>query len=611
MARILGVFSFADAPAADTLASMLAAGDSPVRDRYVRGSIALALAGGRAGFHSTLGDRALVVDGAIFNPEALPGDGDVGTRMLACFEKKGPASLLALLNGDFSLALWDGPAGTLYLARDRFATRPLFFAHEAGKQLSFASRPRALFGVPGLSRAPDRAFLARFIGSHYRSFDNDPDASPYAAIAQLPAAHFLKVTPRGVDKQRYWTLADTGDVATSEHALAEEYRALLRDAVARRVRGADRPAFTLSGGMDSSSVLACAVEQTGHKQLAFSSVYDDPTYDETAEIRTMLEHSVSRWEPIRIGTPDLGTLVPKMIAVNDEPVATATWLSHYLLCEEVARRDVGTLFGGLGGDELNAGEYEYFFFFFADLRRRGEEALLARECEKWVEHHDHPVFKKSPQVMEDGLRRLVDLTQPGRCLPDRARLHRYVDTVEPAYYDLAAFEPVMDRPFTSYLKNRTYQDIFRETAPCCLRAADRHGEAFAIDIIWPFFDHRLVELMFRVPETLKIRDGVMKVLLREAMRGVLPEETRTRIKKTGWNAPAHVWFSGSGGDLIRDLVGSRSFRERGIYNVPRIEALLTEHERIMREHLTVDNHMMFLWQLLNAELWLRWLDDAR
>jgi asparagine synthase (glutamine-hydrolysing) len=135
--------------------------------------------------------------------------------------------------------------------------------------------------------------------------------------------------------------------------------------------------------------------------------------------------------------------------------------------------------------------------------------------------------------------------------------------------------------------------------------ADRQTSAFGIDVIWPFFDHRLVELMFRVPATLKIRDGVTKHLLREAMRGILPEETRTRIKKTGWNAPAHVWFAtGSGRELVLDLTASRAFRERGLYDVSLVRQLLDEHRDIVVTGRAVDNHMMFFWQLVNLELWL-------
>jgi asparagine synthase (glutamine-hydrolysing) len=110
--------------------------------------------------------------------------------------------------------------------------------------------------------------------------------------------------------------------------------------------------------------------------------------------------------------------------------------------------------------------------------------------------------------------------------------------------------------------------------------------------------------MFRVPGTMKIRDGVTKRLLREAMRGILPEETRARIKKTGWNAPAHVWFSGRGLDRLRDLVASRAFRERGVYNTAKVSSLIDEHAAIVASGAARENHMMFLWQLVNLETWL-------
>ena len=116
--------------------------------------------------------------------------------------------------------------------------------------------------------------------------------------------------------------------------------------------------------------------------------------------------------------------------------------------------------------------------------------------------------------------------------------------------------------------------------------------------------------MFRVPSALKYKSGVTKSLLREAMRGVLPEETRTRVKKTGWNAPAHRWFSGKGKLALLELMHSRSFRERGIYNLPEVERLLAEHEEIIDRNLPLDNHMMFFWQLVNLELWLQQTDGS-
>ena len=115
--------------------------------------------------------------------------------------------------------------------------------------------------------------------------------------------------------------------------------------------------------------------------------------------------------------------------------------------------------------------------------------------------------------------------------------------------------------------------------------------------------------MFRVPGRYKIRDGVTKQLLREATKGIVPEETRTRIKKTGWNAPAHVWFSRENGEPLLDLIHSQTFRERGIYNITEVVRLVKDHQRIIESQEPIENHMMFLWQLMNLELWLQWLDQ--
>jgi asparagine synthase (glutamine-hydrolysing) len=263
------------------------------------------------------------------------------------------------------------------------------------------------------------------------------------------------------------------------------------------------------------------------------------------------------------------------------------------------------LFGGLGGDELNAGEYEYFLFFFADLQAAGEHDRLAHEIDCWRGYHDHPVYRKTSDIVRSAFERLVDLSRPGVVYPDRIRQLRYAAALEPEFAHLVDFEPVMDHPFPSYLKNRALQDIVRETLPCCLRAADRQATAFEIENMSPFLDHRLTEFMFRVDGTRKIRDGITKHLLRQAMRGVLPEATRTRIKKVGWNAPAHVWFSGRGRAPLMDLVLSKSFRERGIYDVEAVLGLVDEHDRIVSSGRPAENHMMFLWQLVNVELWLQ------
>lgn len=554
------------------------------------------------------GQRVVVaLDGAIHNRAALGGDDRGDAALLArLVEDHGVTEAARRCNGEFAFAVWDG--GVLWLGRDRVGVRPLYYALGAGG-LAFASRPRALLGLDWVSREIDRTYAGLVAGSHYRTFDNDRQGSPYRDIAQLPGGHVLRYDG-DVTLESFWTLEELPDLEGSPEQLAERYRELLEDAVRIRLTSGPSPAFTLSGGMDSSTILASAVRALGEPQHAFSSVYGGHEFDESEEIRSMLDAAVAEWHPIAVDDPDVFGLVERMVDVHDEPVATATWLSHHLVCGSVAEGGFRTLFGGLGGDELNAGEYEYFFYRFADLRAAGDEETLRTEVREWVRHHDHPVFRKDWDVMESTLRRVVDLDSPGRILPDRARLGRYREAVNREFFDVAGFEPVMDRPFSSYLKNRTYQDMVRETAPCCLRAEDRQTAAYGLRSCDPFFDHRLIEFMFRVPGDLKIRDGVTKQLLRMATVGLLPDETRTRIKKTGWNAPADAWFSGAGKRRVLELIEDPGFAAAEIYDLGVVRRLLDEHDEIVGSGRAAENHMMFFWQLVNVETWLRWLKQV-
>jgi len=562
-----------------------------------------------------VGDVIAVVDGHVFNRQEI-GESGVGpgastAEWLICLYRAfGFEKTMEKLAGDVAVALYDAGSGQLWLVRDRVGHRPLYYA-ETPLGIAFASRPGALLSIPDVPAEPNRRFAAVFAGSHYRYIDNVPDESPYAGIRQVPAATIVCFTNGTGRASRYWRLTEQPEFSESEPELAVWYRDLLMDAVQRRLACFDNPAFTLSGGMDSSSVLSCAVEVTGRKLHAFSSVHSDKTYDESGDIRSFLDYKVDVWHPIPIEGFDLFATVRRMVAAHDEPVATATWLSHFLLCQAVREAGFNALFGGLGGDELNAGEYEYFIFHFADLARAGRHDELTHEIEQWARHHDHPIYRKNRVAAEEAIRRMTNETQSGVVIPDGRRLTRYYPAVSKDYYDLRTFQPVLDHPFTSWLKNRTYQDIFRETAPCCLRAEDRDCAAFDLDHADPFFDHRLVEFMFRVPSHMKIRDGITKRLLREAMKGILPEETRTRIKKTGWNAPAHLWFSKTALTELQDLMHSRRFIERGLYDFAEVQRLLDEHVEIVESGAARENHMMFLWQLVNMELWLQHVDELQ
>lgn len=561
-------------------------------------------------------DRGLLVavDGVVLNAmELLNGERSMmnDSELVAMlYRRHGFVDAVRRLKGDYSLALFDEKSHTLWLARDRFGVKPLYYTVRKDS-IAFSSVPRALLTLPDVSRDVNPGYVARFGGSHYRTFDNLPSESPFKSVHQLPASSVVSfVGLRQTAPKSYWSLEEKDDWTKDEETLADEYRALLMNAVSRRLDFSDRRIFTLSGGLDSSSVLSCAHALTGNRQFAVSSVYTDATYDERDEIADVVKEKVSEWRSVEIPNQvDLVGLVGELVRIHDEPVATATWLSHMLICKEVAAQGFNSIFGGLGGDELNAGEYEYFPYFFADLRAADLSDKLEIEIEAWKSNHDHPIYRKNAEAAASLMSTLVDRSVQGACRPDRNRMLRYTKAISPEYMELKDFEPNMDAPFSSYLKNRAYQDLFRETLPCCLRAEDRQCTEMGLAHFEPFLDDELVEFMFRVRGTSKIRNGITKNLLRMAMHGVLPEATRARVKKTGWNAPAHQWFSGTTLQQIRDIVSSRSFRERGIYNMKVVREIIDEHEEIVEKNEMRENHMMFLWQLLNLHLWLSGLEE--
>lgn len=569
---------------------------------------------GSAGGVAQQGDTVLVLDGRLLDRSRLDdgGPGGEADLLLRLCLRMGFERVLQTIDGDIALAMLDGVGQRLWLGRDRFGVKPLYHA-ATSHGFAFASLPAPLARLDGVGTNVNRRFAGLVAGSHYRTFDNAVTESPFAAVRQLPAAHLLN-KGRNVEARiaPYWRLQAQDLGTADEDVLAERYRELLMNAVGRRLSVAERPAFTLSGGMDSSSVLCSATRITGSPQAAFSSVYVDPTYDERHEIKDVIDAGMAQWHPVEL-PDDMDVLdrIQRLVRVHNEPVATATWLSHDVVCSAVAAAGHGALFGGLGGDELNAGEYEYFPLFFADVEASGDAELLGREIAAWAYHHDHPIHRKTPTVARQMMQALALKDSVGHCLPNFERQNRYASAINPEWFDVADFVPVMEHPFSSFLANRAYQDLTRETTPCCLRAEDRQCSAHGLEHFDPFLDRELVEFMFSVPATLKIRDGITKYLLRKATRGLLPDQTGQRVKKTGWNAPAHLWFtSQSGLETLSDIVASSAFRSRGLYNVNEVERLIADHRRIVTEGVLSDNHMMFLWQLLNLECWFLWVDGG-
>ena len=555
---------------------------------------------------SSLGPFILVLDGHIYNPEDFPSSSKEQTdseRILESIQKIGLRTTLEKINGDFALAIYNKQTECLTLARDRFGIKPLYYS-SAGGNIGFGSSIQSLLNLSFVSKTINPSFLKTAAALNYRFLDADPTRSPFSDITQVAGGSAVEFKDNSIRTYNFFNWGSKEKNQTGQ-ILHTDYIELLKDAVARRLKKASNPIFTLSGGLDSSAVVAMAHRITGIPQPAISSIHEDETFDEEREIMDIVNSGIVDWEPISIDDPDIFDLLEQASAIHEYPIPTATWLNHFILTEKVKKLGYTSLFTGLGGDELNAGEYDYFYYFFADLKYQKKETLLKYEIETWIKNHDHPIFGKSNLLAYNKISNLTDLTILGQCKPDINLLYKYQRLLHPDLINLEDITPTFQVTANSYLLSHSRNELQRNTMPCCLRASYFNTSAFGISDFHPFLDWRLFELMDKVPLEEKIHNGVTKAFARKAYNGILPESTRTRIEKKGWNAPAHKWFANQGRQKLLDLVSSRRFNERGIYNQTELRNIIDQHFSIIDSGKSTENHMMVIWQIVSLEMWLQ------
>ena len=613
MSGLAGVFSLgrseADPGLARSMGRALAHRCPGSRGAVINVPGSLAMWQGNADQVASSGGLIVVLDGEIFNAADLcaaygqPEGIDHRSLIMELYRRRGPEGL-AEINGDLALVLFDSRLTRLLLFRDRFGIRPLYYAR-VGHEFIFASEIKALQAHSGLKPEPDQATLFDFLATHYRYIHRDPGRTFYRGIRQVPQSHYLLLTPYSEHTRRYWDIVMDQDVAlAAPRENRQRLLELVRDSVCRRLRPQPDMGFSVSSGMDSSSVCSLASTITNQPQDIYSVSYGFSEYDESQGIMPVVEKYGARWRNMVLGEPELLETIQQLVRLHDGPLCTVTWLSHYFMAQAAAQDGKKVIFSGLGGDECLAGEYEHFFFFFADLKHGGHENRLASEIEAWIRLHDHPVFRKTLSVVEDAFSRLVDWSTPGRVLPDLKRYGSYLGYFNPDFVQAWDSPIQMANPFKSYLANRCFQDLFFETTPPSLAADEKNVACFGLKSCFPFLDHRVVEFCFSLPGSVKYDQGVTKALMRQAVKGILPEANRTNTVKTGFNAPANSWLMGKEKDQVRELLNSVSFRERGWLKPGAAEQLFLAHER------GEANHMMVLWQLISAELWMRSLGET-
>jgi asparagine synthase (glutamine-hydrolysing) len=513
------------------------------------------------------------------------------------YEEYGP-DCLQKFRGMFTFALWDRTRRALLLARDRLGIKPLYYYLKHGK-LVFASEIKAILQVPSVERKVNPQAVYHYVGYE---FVPAPDTM-FRHIYKLPPGHYLSFQEGRAELVKYWDVS----FQTASHPpayYAEHLRHLLLECVRKHLVSDVPLGVFLSGGLDSSTVVAlmsrCGIEPI----QTFSLGYADPSFSELDYARIVArqfktEHRELIVDPI---TPEL---IEQAVWHLDEPMTDLSTIPFYLICQK-AREHVTVCLSGEGGDEVLVGYDRFkaskanaYYGLLPEWLRRGILAPLINALP------DQPQ-KKGPINV---LKRFVQ----GGLLPEEGghmRWQYFSTPAQDAELFSAAMRGVMTlEPFapirnyvaqcdsTKRLDQEIYVDLKFTMPESVLMKVDKMSMAHALEVRVPFLDHTFVEFCATIPAELKLQGFTTKAIFREAMQGILPEAIRHRGKQ-GYSFPIKNWLRQELRDYMIEVLTTSPFIKEA-FNLPYIHRLMREHQEYQANH----NHI--LWALITLTVWHR------
>lgn len=521
--------------------------------------------------------------------------------ILRLYEEKGDACF-SELQGMFALAIWDGRRRRLILARDRLGIKPLYVTHDR-ERLLFASEMKALLADPRTETELDRIALGDYL--HLLSVP-DP-RSIFRGIRKLQPGHLIVADAEGVRERPYWTLPVAIDEGMSYEAAVSGFQQRFAEAVSSHMV-ADVPvgAF-LSGGVDSSAIVAHAGKVTNHQIETFSITFPGlEEFDESPYAQAVADHCGAKHHAFRL-TPDLVEALPKIAWHADEPFAISSAFALYFI-SKVARDHVKVVLSGDGGDEVFGG-YVWRHFDFPELPKAAS----------WGAQRAAGMLRRYPALRSVLPGRLADRLNSLASRDQRylnafitfhdSELHELLEPqlaaeVVEAWQDNAVQRCLEEAPGGEQLASKLYADIKTTLVSEMLTKADRMTMANGLEGRVPFLDHRLVEWAFTVPARHKIQGTNGKALVKTALESYLPHDILYR-RKQGFNVPLKIWMRGELRDFVRDLLTPARLQRRGIFQPQAVEAILRQHE-----DGTVDASNK-IFAMLMLELWHETFLDQR
>ena len=578
------------------------------------------LQGGHQPIANEDGTVWVVCNGEIYNFKELRPQLEAHGHVFGCdsdteaivhlYEERG-LNLFKQLRGMFGLAIWDAARSRLVLARDRLGKKPLYVCREPHRIL-FASEIKSLLEVCDIPRKLNLQALREYLALGYVP-------APYTlfkGIEKLLPGHYMVVEGGRVRDEQYWEVP-AGEVDTrSENEWVECLRDKLMESVRiRMVSDVPLGAF-LSGGIDSSSIVAAMARMTDRPVKTYSIGFEgaDRFYNELPYARMVAKAYATDHHEI-IVRPDIAQLLPSLIWHMDEPIADSAFVTTYLVAR-LARQSVKVILSGVGGDELFGGYRRYL----GDQLARYYNRFPAAVRKKWIPD----ILAALPQDRHSNLKnyiRYADAFVKSADLDPALRYMSYVTLFssdmqqallasdkaqQPAGVNGFASEVTgnyLQRPGLTGLNQLIYADLKTSLPDDLLALTDKMTMATSIECRAPFIDHELVEMAMRMPDSLKIRGLTMKHLLKKAVKPWLPPEILNR-KKRGFGAPMGSWIRNDLSPLVENLLSESQVKRRGLFNWPVIQEMVAKH-KAQKSDFT--DHLL---ALINLELWCQIFIDG-
>jgi asparagine synthase (glutamine-hydrolysing) len=500
---------------------------------------------------------------------------------------------LKRFNGMWAFALWDSTKGTLILSRDRFGIKPFYYIH-INNMFVFASEIKAITKIFPWTCNPNYSTIYHFLAT---GLQDDSESTFFQDIVQFPQASCMKISSRGIKLWKYWELQESEKKNIDEEKAIEEFRYLLKDSVRLRLQS-DVPIGTcLSGGLDSSSIVTLTSKITNNALYTFSAVYEGEAYDESCYIDLINKHCKTKPHRIEPKGQDLFDVLSAIIWHQDEPTSAPGVYTQWHVIEQASKK-VKVLLDGQGGDEILGGYHGFFLPYIADYIRHSLSPKNWMDVVKLVGEMQTITSISAQRYVK----LLLSLISPQIVQKIEKVIIKKESGINPDFPDFISIKnssQTFKSPFKGKLNSWLCHSLLQTSLPALLHYEDRNSSAFSTEARTPLLDFRLVEFLFKLPFNYKIRNGVTKYILRKAMNGIVPDEILNRKDKKGFPTPVALWFRNELKEKTGDLLTSKSFKERGIFDQKKILSIFEKH---CKGEMDYSWH---IWRWINLEFWFR------